>query len=230
MIGMNNEHAHRHASTRNIILDVGESRAFYSARKVELIAPTILAAFLALLVPAPSYSEAITQNPGEWRPMAYANLQQPAAATATYADIWKDAIVANNRAYLERGDMRFVGGNAPVTEAHFTIWSAKKSVVLSILNTATGCALKEIQALARATIKLCPLRIAIYEGVQVRTLDGGRSCFLELSPAETGAPANPSQSAAYAAYDVATRTVKTGLVLNHQAVEGCSQNISLRAP
>ncbi|MFD2029334.1 hypothetical protein ACFSKM_01455 [Ancylobacter dichloromethanicus] len=105
--------------------------------------------------------------------MSYADLQQATADTATYADIWKDAIEDNNRAYLARGDTRYASANAPATEAHFVIWSARKAVVLSILNTATGCTLKEVQASARATIKLCPLRIAIYEGIQVRTLDGG---------------------------------------------------------
>lgn len=162
--------------------------------------------------------------------MSYADLQQATADTATYADIWKDAIEDNNHAYLARGDTRFANGNAPATEAHFVIWSARKSVVLSILNTATGCTLKEVQAPARATIKLCPLRIAIYEGIQVRTLDGGRACFLELAPAAAGERVDPVRTVAYAAYDVATRTVKTGLVVDHQAVDGCSNNIPLGAP
>lgn len=162
--------------------------------------------------------------------MSYADLQQATVDTATYADIWKDAIEDNNRAYLARGDTRYASTNAPATEAHFVIWSARKSVVLSILNTATGCTLKEVQASARATIKLCPLRIAIYEGIQVRTLDGGSACFLELAPAAAGAPVDLARTVAYAAYDVATKTVKTGLVIDHQAVDGCSNNIPLGAP
>lgn len=159
--------------------------------------------------------------------MSYADLQHKSPDTATYADIWKDEIEHNNRAYVARGDARFASGNAPATEAHFVIWSAKKSVALSILNTATGCTLKEVRAAAKATVKLCPMRIAIYEGIQVRTLDGGRACFLELAPAAAGEAFDPQRSVSYAAYDVAARIVKTGLVIDHQAVDGCSHNIPL---
>jgi hypothetical protein len=192
--------------------------------------PATTAACLSLVFPALACAQAPTADPGAWRPMNYADLQRPTAETATYADIWKDVIDDNNRAYLARGDMRFVGGNAPATEAHFVIWSARKSVVVSILNTATGCMLKETNAAARSSIKLCPLRVAIYEGVQVRTLDGGRACFLELASAPAEGQADVGRTVAYAAYDIATRTVKTGLVVDHQAVDGCFNNIPLGAP
>src|SRR3954468_12209492 len=89
-----------------------------------------------------------TPDPGSWRPVSYADLQRPSSATATYADIWKDSIDDNNKAYVARGDTRFAAGNAPATEAHFVIWSPKKSVVFSVLDTATACTLKEIRAAA----------------------------------------------------------------------------------
>jgi hypothetical protein len=169
-------------------------------------------------------AQLLTPDPAVWRPMSYANLQKPSAETATYVDIWKDAIDVNNRGYKARGDQRFANGNAPVTEAHFVIWSPTKSVVLSILNTVTGCTLKELRGAAGATVKLCPMRIAIYEGLQVRTMDGGRGCFLELEP---GATPDLASSVAYASYDVATKTVKTGMIVNHRAVDGCSLDVPL---
>jgi hypothetical protein len=178
---------------------------------------------------AGAHAQSLTPDPASWRPMSYANLQKPSPKTATYLEIWKDAIDANNRAYKARGDQRFSDGNAPVTEAHFVIWSPAKSVVLSILNTATGCTLKDVRAAAGATVKLCPLRIAIYEGLQVRTLDGGRACFLELA-APVGGADGGAQAVSYASYDVASKTVKTGLIIDHQAVDGCSQNIALYPP
>jgi hypothetical protein len=92
-----------------------------------------------------AYAQSLTPDPGAWRPMSYADLQKPSPHTATYLDIWKDAIEVNNRAYRARGDQRFSDGNAPATEAHFVIWSSTKSVVLSILNTVTGCTLKELR-------------------------------------------------------------------------------------
>lgn len=156
--------------------------------------------------------------------MSYADLQRPSSSTATYVDIWKDAIEHNNDEYRARGDRRFADGNAPVTEAHFVIWSSRRSIVLSVLDTAIGCTVKAAAPEARATVKLCPLRIAVYEGLQVRTMDGGRACFLELAP---GAPPDPAASAAYASYDVQTRTLRTGMIVNHKAVDGCSLAIPL---
>lgn len=169
-------------------------------------------------------AQPLTQDPGAWLPMAYADLQRPSAQAATYADIWKDAVDSNNRAYAAAGDRRFETGNAPATEAHFVVWSTRRSVVLSVLDTAPGCAVKQVGDHARATVKLCPTRIAIYEGIQVRTMDAGRSCFLELAP---GVRPDPAASVAYASYDVATRTLKAGMILDHRAVEGCSFDIPL---
>jgi hypothetical protein len=169
-------------------------------------------------------AQPLTPDPAAWRPMAYADLQTPSMETATYIDIWKDAIEANNRAYRARGDARFARGNAPVAEAHFVIWSGRRSAVLSVLNTATKCTVKQFVPEARATVKLCPMRIAIYDESQVRTMDGGLGCFLELEP---GTAADHAASAAYASYDVTTKTLKTGMIVGHKAVDGCSLDISL---
>lgn len=167
-------------------------------------------------------AQAVTADPGAWRSMSYANLQTPSAATATYVDIWKDAIDKNNRHYEERGDRRFSGGNAPVSEAHFVIWSSRRSVVFSVLDTASQCQPKAAFPDSGATVKLCPMRIAIYEGLQVRTMDGGKACFLELDQ-----PSAAGSSGAYASYDTASRTLKTGLIVNHAAVDGCSFDVPL---
>lgn len=182
---------------------------------------------IGLALPLQAHAQTRTPDPAAWRPMSYADLQRPNPATATYADIWKDAIDRNNRAYADRGDHRFAEVNAPVTEAHFVIWSARKSVVLSVLDTVTGCTLKVVRAAAHATIRMCPMRLAIYEGALVRTMDGGLGCYLELGRTAAGEVADPDRAAAYASYEPATRTVHTGFVVDHEAVEGCSRNIPL---
>lgn len=182
---------------------------------------------IGLALTLQTHAQTATPDPAAWRPMSYADLQRPNLTTSTYADIWKDAIDRNNRAYEDRGDHRFADGNAPVTEAHFVIWSARKSVVLSVLDTATGCTLKVVRASAHATIRMCPMRLAIYQGALVRTMDGGLGCYLELGKTAAGEVTDPDRAAAYASYELATRTVHTGFVVDHEAVEGCSQNISL---
>ena len=188
------------------------------------------AAAVSLIMAAYGHAQEITPNPQAWRPLAYADLQRPSDATQTYADIWRDAIEDNNRVYLSRGDTRFRDGNAPVTEAHFVIWSPRKSVVVTILNTATGCTLKEVGASAQTTVKLCPMRLAIYEGVMVRTMDGGRACFLELVKPTAASPSEPSRAAAYGSYDPVTKVMKIGLVIEGRAVDGCSLNVPLSPP
>ena len=192
--------------------------------KKDVITSSLL---IGLTLPLQVHAQTPTPDPAAWRPMSYADLQRPNPTTSTYADIWKDAIDRNNRAYAERGDHRFDDGNAPVTEAHFVIWSARKSVVLSVLDTATGCTLNVVRASAHATIRMCPMRLAIYEGALVRTMDGGLGCYLELGRTAAGEVADPDRAAAYASYEPATRTVHTGFVVDHEAVEGCSQNIPL---
>ena len=168
-----------------------------------------------------------TPDPAAWRPLAYADLRVPSPTTQTYADIWKDAIEANNQAYAGRGDRRFGGGNAPATEAHFVIWSTRRSVVLTILNTAIGCTLRTVDAPARASVKLCPMRLAAYEGVAVRTLDGGRACFLEVAAPASGTAPEFGRAGAYASYEPATRLIRLGLLIDHRPVDGCSLTIPI---
>ncbi len=172
----------------------------------------------------PATAQALTTDPGVWRPLGYADLQKQSPLNATYVDIWKDAIDANTRAYQARGDRRYFVGAAPATEAHFVIWSAKRAVVVSVLDTALGCSEMKRNAGTRAVVKLCPMRVAIYDGLQVRTLDAGRSCFLETTP---GAALDPASAVAYGAYDVATRVVKIGVIVDRRAIDGCSFNIPL---
>lgn len=186
--------------------------------------PVLLGLALIPIGAAPLLSQALTPDPGTWRPLAYSDLRRPTARSATYADIWKDRIEANNDGYLARGDRRFVDGNAPATEAHFVVWSAKRSVVLSILNTALGCQEKARDRNAGVVVKLCPMRVAVYDGLQVRTMEAGRACFIE---AAAGATLNPKMAAAYGAYDVASKSLKVGLVVSHQAPDGCAFSVPL---
>ena len=177
---------------------------------------------LVIIGPADSArAQALTPDPGAWRPLVSANLQKPTRRDATYVDIWQDAIEANNRAYRARGDRRLSGGAAPASEAHFVIWSAKRAVVLSVLDTALGCSEKARKA--GAVVKLCPMRVAIYEGLHVRTLAAGRGCFIEPAAGVTlGATA-----ALYGAYDAAARALKIGAIVDRRALDGCSFTIPL---
>ena len=59
----------------------------------------VVAGVMMIDLTAAAHAQSLTPDPGAWRPMPYANLQTAAPQTATYLDIWKDAVEANNRAY-----------------------------------------------------------------------------------------------------------------------------------
>jgi hypothetical protein len=169
-----------------------------------------------------AFAQTLTPGPGEWRPLAYADLRKPTPRDATFVDIWKEAIDAEDRGQTGRGDRRFARAPALAIEAHFVIWSPARSVVLSVLDTTLDCSVKPRDPETRAVVKLCPMRVAIYDGLRVRTMDAGRGCFLESEP-----NASLGISAAYGAYDVASRTLKIGMIVNHRPVDGCSFNVPL---
>jgi hypothetical protein len=162
----------------------------------------------------------------DWRPMVYSNLgESPLMPDAVpYAELWREEISANDKAYSDQGDTQYAGGHAPATEAHFVVRSSQRVAVLTMLDTATGCTKKKTDASANASVKFCPLKIAIYEGGVVTTTAGRKGCFLELNaPFST----DPSNSTGYATYDIASRSFKIGMIVNHEPVSGCAETIAI---
>jgi hypothetical protein len=170
-----------------------------------------------------------TQSPKSWRPVAYADLQLPSAATQSFADIWADAIAANNAAYLKRGDARFQVGNAPVTESHAVVRSPSRTAVVSVLNTATGCKTIASDASGHATLKRCPMRVAAFGGARNLVGDAGEGCFIEYAP-PANASLDPSRNVAVSSYDPASRTIRVGVVFARKIVDDCQINVSVPPP
>jgi hypothetical protein len=165
--------------------------------------------------------------PNEWRSVSYADLQLPGPTTTSFAALWADEITRNNAAYRKRGDRRFLAGNAPATESHFVIRSPVKTVVLSVLNTATACGHIATDGVGRATLKRCPMRLAVYQANRSAILNAGTGCFIEYAALETGSSRDPARNASYAAYDKDTRTIRTGLFFAGQPADDCITRIPL---
>lgn len=180
---------------------------------------TLALAALTALSPCAASAQDLTPDPDAWRPVSYTDLQLPGEINRTFAEIWVDHIDRNNKAYIARGDSRFAVGNAPVTESHFVVRSPTKVVVLSVLNTATGCEVIGRDQVARATLKRCPMRLAIYEGDNSQVLDAGSGCYLEFADGQY--TPDPARNAAYAAYDIENRTIRTGAILAKEAIDQC---------
>lgn len=159
--------------------------------------------------------------------MTYSNLQVPGPAVQSFASLWADEISRNNAAYRKKGDRRFLVSNAPATEGHFVVRSPVKTVVLSVLNTATSCRTFATDGVVGAVLKRCPMRVAIYQTPGSPILNAGMGCFIEYSVTEPGSSRDPSRNAAYAAYDKETRTIRTGLVFAGKPVDDCITRIPL---
>ena len=180
--------------------------------------------FVATMIGTAATSQIFTPDPEHWRPVHYYDLQLVSGEAEHYASIWADKLDQNNRAYVAKGDARFAVGNAPASEAHFSVNFTNKFAVLSVLNTATGCAKTKAFPAAHATVKFCPLRLAIWEGGKL-SVSEATGCYLELTPAN--ASPDPTASVSYVSYDVAAKSFRTGMIVAHKAVAECSLTIPL---
>ena len=50
------------------------------------------------------------------------------------------------------------------------------------------------------------------------------NCYLEIDPA---ASSDPNKNGSFAAYDTVAKTIKTGLIIDHQAVDECARFIAV---
>lgn len=169
-----------------------------------------------------------TADPQRMRPLSYTDLRSERPEVATYREIWRDALRANGKAYEAKGDLRYVGDTAPATEAHYVVWTPTRSLVFTVLNTATGCTTHLDRPDIGIRVKLCPMRVAFYEGGRKTVTAGPAVCYLEwTNPAL--AKADAYRSVAYAAYDRATRTLQLNLTVDHKPLEDCGFAIPLAA-
>lgn len=187
---------------------------------------------LALLASAPSLAAAIakgqelTPHPESWRPIVYRDLQIPAPEDRAYVELWADVIQSNNRRYLAAGDRRYALGNAPVREAHVVVRGGDKAALLSILDTATDCAAVARDPGRNISVKMCPMRLALWNGSRA-IIREAKGCYLEPGSRERSFTPDPSYAASYVSYDVATQSIRLGVILAHRAVEQCSQTVPL---
>jgi hypothetical protein len=185
-----------------------------------------VAAPIGLLVRAAAQELALTPNPDKWRPVVYRDLQIPGPLDAPFIGLWADMIDQNNRRYTSAGDTRYAVGNAPAREAHFVVRGGDRIAMLSVLNIATACKTITTDAAANINVKMCPMRLAIWQGPQ-GTIRQAHGCYLEPGAQPGNFTPDPSYAVSYASYDVATRAINLGVILAHKAVEKCSQTVPL---
>ena len=170
----------------------------------------------------------LTKDPASWRPVVYTDLQIGGPTNQSFLSLWSDAIAKNNRAYLKQGDRRWTLTNAPAIESHFLVRSDQKIVVLSVLHTVTGCKAFQSDELSKSSLKHCPMRLAIFDKVkgQNSVSDAGIGCFIEYGRA-TGSSFDPARNASLAAYDVATKTIRTRAIFARRSVKDCEIRVPI---
>lgn len=191
-----------------------------------MLARSTMALGAALFSSLPGLAQLPSTEPGKWRPVVYADLQLPGETALPYASLWADELRRNNDAYKARGDRRFLVANAPAAESHVVIRSPERVVVLSVLHTVTACTTLR-RDVAHATLKSCPMRLAIYENGQSRVADAGRGCFIEYAASQGDAAPDMVRNAALAAYDVESRTIRAGIVFQGQAADECQFRVPI---
>ena len=144
------------------------------------------------------------------------------AGNLTYIDVWKDALVANNKAYEAKGAAPVDGRNAPANDAHVVVRSPTQTIVLTTLDTESGCKPAEFLSPSGVAIKMCPTRLVVFEGAITNTSELPENCFVETDPKSSP---GPDEAASYAAYDTVTKTIKIGLIVNHRAIDECARFI-----
>jgi hypothetical protein len=194
------------------------------ARKLQLA----LLVVVSSVAPAAAIGQDLSAHPESWRPIVYRDLQIPGPEDRVYVDLWADVIQLNNRRYLAAGDRRYAVGNAPVREAHVVVRGGDKAALLSILDTAADCAVIASDPSGGVLVKMCPMRLALWNAGQARVRQA-KGCYLEPSTNERRFSMDPSYAASYAAYDIATKSIRLGVILAHHVVEPCLQIVPLYA-
>ena len=192
--------------------------------------PILAILVVGLACGAPRAAVAQSAGPQDWRDIVYADLRLPNDRARPYAEIWADKLSQNNDHYARAGDARYVAGNAPAIASAFVVRSPTRVVVLSVFNAVSACRTIRRYERQLVTVKRCPMRLALYDhgagGATGSVLDAGEGCFLEFGDPRR-ALASDREAGSYAAYDVATRTIRTGLVIGGEAVAGCDLAIPI---
>jgi hypothetical protein len=188
--------------------------------------PRALLAIVSSVASSAALGQELTPHPETWRPIVYRDLQIPGPEDRIFVDLWADVIQSNNRRYIAAGDRRYAVANAPVREAHVVVRGGDSAALLSILDTATDCAAVAGDPAGEVFVKMCPMRLALWNGVQA-TIREAKGCYLEPRATGSSITWDPPHAASYASYDIATKSIRLGIILAHRAVEQCSQSVPL---
>ena len=186
------------------------------------------------MLPATASPESFTPDPERWRPVAYSDLRLPRGEAESYASIWQDLLDESNSKPppaplpgrpLPDPSLSYAVGNRGASEWHFTINFQTKLAALTVLDTPNVCTDEYPSAATAVKIKVCPMRLAMFEGDHYALVIDGAACFLEKQP---DAPIEDSSATrTEVSYDVTVRAFKIRYTVSHMEIPQCAQTVPL---
>ena len=183
---------------------------------------------------APAYCESFTPDPERWRPVAYSDLRFPRGEAESYASIWQDRLDESNAkpppvAIPGRPapdpSLSYAVGNRGASEWHFTINFQTKLAALTVLDTPNVCTDEYPSPAIGARIKVCPMRLALFEADSYSLIVDGAACYIEKQPQ---APVEDSSATrTEVSYDVGARAFKIRYTVSHIEIPQCAQTVPL---
>ena len=187
-----------------------------------------------VLLPATASPGSLTPDPERWRPVAYADLRLPHGEAESYASIWQDRLDESNSKPppapapgrpLPDPSLSYAVGNRGASEWHFTINFQTKLAALTVLDTPHVCTDEYPSPVAGVRIKVCPMRLAMFEADRYALVIDGAACFLEK---QADAPIeNSSATRTEVSYDVAARAFHIRYTVSHMEIPQCAQTVPL---
>lgn len=175
-----------------------------------------------------------TADPERWRPVVYTDLMFPRGESEAYASIWQDRLDESNAKppppllpgqRPEAPRMSYAVGNRGAQEWHFSANFQTKLVALSVLYTPSVCTDEYPSPSPGTRIKVCPMRLATFEGSQYAITDGA-ACYLLRTG--QGPVEDSTATMTQASYDANLRAFKIRYTVSHTDIAQCAQTVPLR--
>jgi hypothetical protein len=171
-------------------------------------------------------------NPADWKAAAGTDFAVEDEGNAPYFEIWRHEIGENNAAALVKGVAIPEGYQAHIEEAHWSIRSPPKIAAVTILDF--QCDPAPVFSNAAVEVVRCPTKTIVWSGPLRTVRDQPKSCFIRRKSEGAAAPASSIEDAnardgVFMAFDVASQSIKIGLLVGGRTIDICSHYLALGA-
>lgn len=143
--------------------------------------------------------------------------------------IWMNEIAANDDKYRQDGNAQMIkNGHAPVEALYSVYQHGDMKVVVSLLNSAAFCQDGPNDAASTQIHSVCPARVTVIRGAEMKSVDYPGACFLDISYGNPPGGPDPLTNASLTRYDRQAGVVELIAIRDNRALPECAK--SLRVP